>query len=854
MVVIRFILIKFAVKNQIMMKKLKLSLMFILSILTLSANAQMLSKGVSKLLADNRNANITNVLYDLSFNIPADVNQKVTGKNIITFELKEKADVVLDFQGGFDGTYYVYTGKKGKRRQAFATYKDEHIIISEKYLEAGKNKIELSFTSLDKALNRQKDYMYTIFVPDKARSVFPCFDQPDLRARYLTKLNVPNGWKTMTSDGCCPLPTYLYSFVAGNFYEKTSTRDGREMRALYRETDPEKVAQLDKVFDEAAAALKWLEGYTGIANPFADKYGIVLIPDYQFGGMEHPGAIQLNARRIFLEKNATQEELLARTELIAHETAHLWFGDLVAPKWFEDVWAKEVFANFMASKITRRQYNKVDHALNFIKTYQAKAIAADRTEGTHPIAQDIDNINHASLLYDDIVYDKAPVMMRMLEKMMEPQVLQRGLQKYLSDHAYSNASWDDLIATLDKEAPAIGIRQFSDVWVKQKGMPHIHTAYRDGKVTITQTDPYGRGLVWRQKFKVQLIYELGRSRVLDVEMDQPQKTYTVAFKPDYILPNYDGQGYGRFTLDEEFSKKLPMRLLTTRDDLARYALLLTIHDNYLMGRIAPSHFGELYRMMMREKNPLIMSTAVDHMHKIAFDMTLNQRKTLELCMLDLLGENRSKECSQYIIRKLANNAVSPEVLDKIYTLWKLHNDPTFNEHDYMDMAYRLAMTRPDQRQDIFATQRGRLTNNELREEFDFISRACDPSAEARTKLFNELLKPENRKHEPWAIRAIDLLSADIYEPQNNNLIAPSLKSLEYIQETSDIFFPEKWVKAVLCHHKSNEAKQEVEKFLNANSNFPDNLKNKILAAAFVLMKQDPYVEKAQPKVVKGKKR
>ena len=524
MVVIRFILIKFAVKNQIMMKKLKLSLMLLLSILTLSANAQMLSKGVSKLLADNRNANITNVLYDLSFNIPADVNQKVTGKNIITFELKEKADVVLDFQGGFDGTYYVYTGKKGKRRQAFATYKDEHIIISEKYLEAGKNKIELSFTSLDKALNRQKDYMYTIFVPDKARSVFPCFDQPDLRARYLTKLNVPNGWKTMTSDGCCPLPTYLYSFVAGNFYEKTSTRDGREMRALYRETDPEKVAQLDKVFDEAAAALKWLEGYTGIANPFADKYGIVLIPDYQFGGMEHPGAIQLNARRIFLEKNATQEELLARTELIAHETAHLWFGDLVAPKWFEDVWAKEVFANFMASKITRRQYNKVDHALNFIKTYQAKAIAADRTEGTHPIAQDIDNINHASLLYDDIVYDKAPVMMRMLEKMMEPQVLQRGLQKYLSDHAYSNASWDDLIATLDKEAPAIGIRQFSDVWVKQKGMPHIHTAYRDGKVTITQTDPYGRGLVWRQKFKVQLIYELGRSRVLDVEMDQPLKT------------------------------------------------------------------------------------------------------------------------------------------------------------------------------------------------------------------------------------------------------------------------------------------------------------------------------------------
>lgn len=836
------------------MKNIKLLLTCLLSMMVLGTNAQMISKGVTKLLAENRKANIKNVLYDLSFNVPADVNQKVTGKNIITFELEEKADVVLDFQGGFDGTFYYYAGKKGKRRQALATYRDEHIIIPMKYMEPGKNKIELSFTALDNALNRHQDYMYTLFVPDKARSVFPCFDQPDLRARYLTKITAPSGWKTITSDGCCPLPTYLYSFVAGNFFEKTGTRDGREMRALYRETDPDKVAQLDKVFDEAAQALKWLEGYTGIANPFADKYGIVLIPGYQFGGMEHPGAIQLNDRRIFLEKNATQEELLARTELIAHETAHLWFGDLVAPQWFEDVWAKEVFANFMAAKITRRQYNKVDHDLNFIKTYQARAIAHDRTEGTHPIAQELDNVNHASLLYDDIIYNKAPVMMRMLERMMEPQVMQRGLQKYLSDHAYDNASWDDLIETLDKEAPGIGVRQFSEVWVKQKGMPHIHTAYRDGKVIVTQTDPFGRGIVWRQKFKIQLIYELGKSRVLDVEMDQPQKTFTAAYKPDYILPNYNGQGYGRFSLDEEFSKKLPMRLLTTRDDLARYNLLLVTHDNYLMGRIPPSYFGELYRMMMKEKNPLVMSTAIDHMHKIAFDMTMQQRKTLELCMLDLIGENHSKECYQYVIRKLAKHAVSPEVLDKIYTIWKQHNDPSFNEHDYMDMAYRLAMTRPDQRQEILSTQRGRLQTEDLRKEFDYVSRACDPSAEARTQLFNTILKRENRLQEPWAIQTLALLSADIYEPQNNNLIAPSLKSLEYIQETSDIFFPTRWMRALLWQHKTDEAKKEVENFLKTNPNYPENLKNKILEAAWIMMTQDTYVEKAKPAIVRDSKK
>jgi len=810
----------------------------------------MLSEGVSKELADDRKAYISNVLYDLTFNIPSSMDQKVTGKNIITFDLDERKDVVLDFQGEFDGTCYYFTGKKGKRRSFRAKYVDEHIIIPHRYLIEGTNKIEISFTCLDKALNRHADYMYTLFVPDHARSAFPCFDQPDLRARYLTKINAPKGWKTMTSDGCCPLPTYLYSFVAGNFFEKTGTRDGREMRALYRETDPEKVAQLDKVFDEAAQALKWMEGYTGIANPFAERYGIVLLPGYQFGGMEHPGAIQLNDRRIFLEKNATQEDYLRRTELIAHETAHLWFGDLVAPKWFEDVWTKEVFANFMAAKITRRQYSKVDHELNFLKTYQSKAIATDRTEGTHPIAQELANLNHASLLYDNIIYDKAPVMMRMLEKMMMPHVMQRGLQKYLSENAYGNASWDELVTTLAKEAPAVGVKQFSDVWVKEKGMPNIHVSYRDGKVIVTQTDPYGRGLVWRQQFKIQLIYELGNSRVLNVDMDAPVKTFNAPRTPDYILPNYHGQGYGRFTLDERYAQKMPARLLTTRDDLARYVLLQNIHDNYLMGKIQPSYFGEIYRMMMREKNPLIMSTAVDHMFKIAFDMTNEQRKTLELCMHDLLAENRTKECKQFIIRKLAANAISPEVLDKIYRIWKNNNDPAFNVHDYMTMAYRLAMTRPDQCQSILSTQRSRLKTQDLKDEFDFVSRACDPSIEVRTQLFNNLLKPENRKQEPWAIHALDLLCADMYEPQNNDYLEPSMKSLEYIQKTSDIFFPEHWMNTLLRHHKTEDAKNEVRSFLKANPNYSPTLKNKILEASWILLNQEPYVEKAKPAVVR----
>ena len=623
------------------------------------------------------------------------------------------------------------------------------------------------------------------------------------------------------------------------------------MRALYRETDPAKVAQLDKVFDETGQAIKWMEGYTSIACPFKE-YGMVILPNYQFGGMEHPGAIQFSDRRIFLEKNATQEEELYRTELIAHEIAHLWFGDLVSLKWFEDVWTKEVLANFMASKITRRQYRGIDHDLNFHKTFQTAAIAIDRTDGTHPIAQELTNLNHASLLYDNIIYDKAPVMMRMLEQVMGAPAMQNGLSRFLIEHQFDNASWDDLIKTLDKAAPSAGVKKFSDIWVKQKGMPNIHTSYKNGQIVVTQSDPYHRGIFWPQKFEVRVIYDLGKSQTLTVDMQKPTMTFKIPGRPDYIIPNSNGKGYGRFTLDDNYTSLMSKRLITTRNDLNRYALLQVIHDNYLMGKISPSYFAELFRLMVKERNPQIMSTAIEHMFKILEDVNEDQRAALELCVMDLLNENRTNECHQYVIRRMSTCASSPEVLDQIESIWRNHNDPLLNEHDYMDMAYRLAIMHPQQWQEILSTQRARLTTDDLRNEFDYISRACNPNDSQRLQLFNDLLRPENRQQEPWAITMLQLLNSDVFEPQSNSYIESSLKSLEYIQQTSDIFFPGKWMKALMAGHKSREAVQIIDSFMKANPNYPANLKNKVLEASWILMKQVPYVEPAKPATTKKK--
>ena len=169
------------------------------------------------------------------------------------------------------------------------------------------------------------------------------------------------------------------------------------------------------------------------------------------------------------------------------------------------------------------------------------------------------------------------------------------------------------------------------------------------------------------------------------------------------------------------------------------------------------------------------------------------------------------------------------------------------------MAYRLAMLQPSRWQEILSTERSRLQSEDLRKEFDFVSRACNPDVTKRTELFNSLLKPENRQQEPWALHALDLLNADIYEDNSLSFITASLNSLQYIQQTSDIFFPGNWIKTVLAHRKSPAAKQTVEQFLATDKKMSENLKNKVREAAWVLLKQEPYVEKQKPVVVSNAK-
>ena len=244
------------------------------------------SSGISRELATQRQATISNVEYDLNFHIPHSRNERVTGELTLHFHLKYLCAVTLDIR---DVELHPNT-LLANDTPAEYLLTAEHITLSPKSLREGENTLRLRFTSSDQSLNRNEEYLYTLLVPDRARTLFPCFDQPDMKATYRLSLHIPEAWtavsntapieeslateegyKTITFAPTEPLSTYLFSFVAGKLYSKSYNDGTHRFTAYHRETDPKRIAQLDTIFKEIKYSLEWLEEYTAIDYPFAKK-------------------------------------------------------------------------------------------------------------------------------------------------------------------------------------------------------------------------------------------------------------------------------------------------------------------------------------------------------------------------------------------------------------------------------------------------------------------------------------------------------------------------------------------------------------------------------------------------------
>ncbi|MES2061049.1 MAG: M1 family aminopeptidase [Bacteroidota bacterium] len=811
--------------------------------------------GVSFELAKYRHSSISNIQYKLDFNIPAQKANEIVASEQISFNLQSNEQPLqIDFKQSYDHIKSLAVNGK----TIVADLREEHIVINQQYLHPGANDITLEFIAGDASLNRNADFLYALFVPDRARTVFPCFDQPDLKARFLLTLTVPEDWKVLANaqkrdsvikgaqityhfNNSDQLPTYLFSFTAGKFSDTTRLAGRWRAQFLYRETDTAKIRlSVDSIFKAHGIAISFLVGWTGIPYPF-QKVGFVAIPDFQFGGMEHPGEVQYKASGLFLDGGATKDQFIARSNVISHEIAHMWFGDMVTMAWFNDVWMKEVFANFMADKVTEKLMGKETFNLKFLQDHYPAAYAVDRTQGANPIRQQLANLQDAGSLYGNIIYHKAPVMMRQLEQLMGSENFRRGIQEYLKKYAYSNATWDDLIAILSKYSKT-DLYSWNKVWVNQPGRPvfDYSIAYRGGqigKLTITQHPETGEPRIWPQTFSITLVYP-NRNQNVTVNMNSETLTLKAAEgldKPSFILFNSNGMGYGVFPADRAMNDQL----FTLNSPLQRASAYINAYENMLSGRnFKPSELLKLFAQgLAAEKNEMNLRVLSGYITNIYWEFISPQERPAYTTLLETatwaaMEKQTAPNNKKIMFGAYQNMYLSDAAGKQIYQIWQHQQAPEgvkLTEDDYTSIALSIAL-KSDTATTVLQQQRSRITNTDRQERLTFLMPALSPKVADRDTFFYALADRRNRQKEAWVATALIYLNHPLRQNTSIKYLPKSLALVEEIQRTGDVFFPQSWLGAVFSNYQSKEAYKTVTDFLNSHPNYNPKLKDKILQA------------------------
>lgn len=817
--------------------------------------------GVSRELALERAAAISNINYQLRFEVSQEPANKLSGSASISFDLLlEPAPLQLDFRQPRENILSVTSNGAAIDIE----FSNEHIIVPAAALHAGNNTLQIEFLTDPNSVNRNPDYLFTLFVPDRARTAFPLFDQPDLKARYELTLNVPRGWLAMSNANVLTttfkgdrseyrfapsdlISSYLFSFVAGEFQAVTREVDGRSMTMFHRETDAAKLERnLDAIFDLHGTSLTWMGDYTGIDYPF-QKFDFVLIPGFPYGGMEHVGAIQYRASLLLLDEEPPESELLNRAQLIAHETAHMWFGNLVTMRWFNDVWTKEVFANFMAGKIVNPSFPDTNHELNFLVGHYPPAYAVDRSEGANPIRQQLDNLNEAGQMYGSIIYHKAPIMMRQLELILGPDPFQQGMRSYLQQFSLANATWPELIAILDAHTKS-DLASWSEVWVNTPGRPNFvpgpaslasidqQTPELEPDLQLQQLDPSGLGRIWPQQFSI-----------LGLTADAITSANVLATAGDTAVPaeiasspvqlyNADGRGYGLFPADIGVFASWEQL-----DDVARGAALVNSFDDVLEGSLAdvPVYYQLLLGLVQTEQNQLILDLALDQLGFTYRSLLTDKQRALATTELEdvlwkLVISQPDSSRAKLFFKVFSALASSPAEVEKLYQLWAgtLSVDKLIlEEDDLIRLSQLLAIQLPARSDAIVRQQLANTSNPDRRRRLEFIAPSLSPEPAVRDAFFESLKQAENRSTESWVVDGLRNLHHPSRLAHSRQYLLPSLELLEEIQVTGDIFFPSAWLGASLGNYHSPQAVEIVRSFLQQRPDYNAQLRMKVLQAA-----------------------
>ncbi len=830
--------------------------------------------GVALALAESRAAVISDLRYAVRFDLPSSRDSAVRGTVEVRFTWRGAGeDLVLDFRAPSAQVGLVQLdGDTAAPRLV-----PDHIVLPGSAVPDGAHLITVDFTSTDAALNRNDEYLYALFVPDRASTAFPVFEQPDLKARWTVTLAMPAAWDAVSNGALVardstsverhtlrfaetePISTYLLSFAAGKLQRLEGERDGRHFTMFHRETDAAKIARNAKaIFDLQASSMAWLEEYTGIAYPFG-KFDFFAVPAFQFGGMEHPGAIWYRADALLLDESPSRAQELGRASLIAHETAHMWFGDLVTMRWFNDVWMKEVFANFMAAKIVQPSFPDIDHDLRFFQAHHASAYGVDRTPGANPIRQELANLREAGSLYGAIIYQKAPVVMKQLETLVGESTFRDGLRQYLDAHRFGNATWDDLVAVLDDLTPE-DVRAWSRVWVEERGRPTIESRYAQGNLVLSQRDDWkalaarfsapstnrAENLRWTQQVTVHVGW--GRQTVLlrgslrgdSVVIPLAGQSGLPVGEPDLILPGVDGQSYARFPLSAATRAVLLARAGELEGPLTRAVAWQGLYEEMLDGTVPPrALLSSALRALGEERDELVASQLTGLIRGIHWRYLSDSSRRavapdVERALWAALARAPTPGRKGSLFSTIIGITLTDAGVARLERIWRKREVPRgfpVSESQFVAIAEGLAIRQVADAEAILSEQESRLTNPDRKARQRFMRAALSANVAVRDSLFRTFGQVENRRRESWVLDAMSAMNHPLRERAAIGNLEAALALTAEIQSTGDIFFPLNWLNATLGGHRSVEAAAIVAEFLQTHQALSPRLRGKMLQAS-----------------------